>query len=494
MPKAMRLPDFPLSGLVPIEKPSGPTSMRTIDLIKPLLCESPLFHDPTLTSAAEKKAEVKRLMKHRGGLKIGQGGTLDPLADGVLVIGVGKGTKLLSQFLHCTKSYTTTALLGSCTTTYDSEGPILSTAPWQHVTREIIEQALDRFRGEIMQVPPIFSALKMDGKPLYEYARSNTPLPRPISARRANISLLQLESFTPASVVPGDGGHTFKPPYEQLSEEEREVYFRMSRLTREAGIVEKEFGADDDTNGKGKKGKNAEKGEPVVQHIDIPDLPNPSANAASTSADASTATTSTLVPPTFTIRMTVSSGTYVRSIVHDLALSIGSAAHVVTLTRTRQGRFALNNDPEGLGEIGTSIPETETATTTITTKQDTSDDSNDADAEWYVHDPEGPGRFDFGDRKTGCIPWSVFERAIAERNAARKAAAAAAAAEEENAEKEKVEKQKEEAIAASEGVTEQVDEEGQANAVAAAPAPTPAAARWQPKDWEKEFYARFVPC
>lgn len=103
MPKAMRLPDFPLSGLVPIEKPSGPTSMRTIDLIKPLLCESALFHDPSLTSPAEKKAEVKRLMKHRGGLKIGQGGTLDPLADGVLVIGVGKGTKLLSQFLHCTK-------------------------------------------------------------------------------------------------------------------------------------------------------------------------------------------------------------------------------------------------------------------------------------------------------------------------------------------------------------------------------------------------------
>jgi hypothetical protein len=103
MPKAIRLPDFPLSGLVPIEKPSGPTSMRTIDLIKPLLCESPLFHDPSLTSPSEKRAEVKRLMKHRGGLKIGQGGTLDPLADGVLVIGLGKGTKLLSQFLHCTK-------------------------------------------------------------------------------------------------------------------------------------------------------------------------------------------------------------------------------------------------------------------------------------------------------------------------------------------------------------------------------------------------------
>ena len=103
MPKSVRLPDFPLSGLVPIEKPSGPTSMRVIDMIKPLLAESRLFHDPKAVSAEDIKAEVKKLMKHRGGLKIGQGGTLDPLADGVLVIGVNKGTKQLGQFLHCTK-------------------------------------------------------------------------------------------------------------------------------------------------------------------------------------------------------------------------------------------------------------------------------------------------------------------------------------------------------------------------------------------------------
>jgi tRNA pseudouridine55 synthase len=103
MPKSMRLPDFPLSGLVPLEKPSGPASMRIIDMIKPLLAESRLFHDPALVTKEEIKAEVKKLMKHRGGLKIGQGGTLDPLADGVLVIGVNKGTKQLGQFLHCTK-------------------------------------------------------------------------------------------------------------------------------------------------------------------------------------------------------------------------------------------------------------------------------------------------------------------------------------------------------------------------------------------------------
>ncbi|KAJ9096638.1 hypothetical protein QFC20_006354 [Naganishia adeliensis] len=335
MPKSVSLPAFPLSGLVPLEKPSGPTSMRIIDYIKPLLAESPLFHDPSATSRAAIKAEVKKLMKHRGGLKIGQGGTLDPLADGVLVVGVNKGTKQLGQFLHCTKTYTTTALLGSCTTTYDSEGPILSTAPWTHVTREVIEQALDKFRGDIMQVPPIFSALKMDGKPLYEYARTNTPLPRPIDARRAHISLLQLESFTPASLSAGDGGHSYTPPATQLSEEEREVYFRMSRLTREAGVVEKAFGVDTDDGKKGKKTAAPPAETAPVTHLDIPDLPTPTEQSATQ-----------ITPPTFTLRMTVSSGTYVRSIVHDIALAVGSAAHVVKLTRTRQGQFSLDPSEE----------------------------------------------------------------------------------------------------------------------------------------------------
>ncbi|KAJ9102658.1 hypothetical protein QFC19_004767 [Naganishia cerealis] len=464
-------------------------------MIKPLLCESKLFHDPAITNPDAVRAEIKRLMKHRGGLKIGQGGTLDPLADGVLVIGVNKGTKQLSQFLHCTKSYTTTALLGSCTTTYDSEGPILSTAPWAHVTREVIEQALEKFRGEIMQVPPIFSALKMDGKPLYEYARSNTPLPRPIDARRANISLLQLESFTPASVVQGDGGHTFHPPKEQLSEAEQEVYFRMQRLTREAGVVEKQFGQDDDVGkkGKGKSKGDAEKAGPVVHHLDIPDLPHPSTTSelptspggptpsSATTADTLNPPAAHIRPPTFTLRMTVSSGTYVRSIVHDLALSIGSAAHVVTLTRTRQGRFSLSRDPEGGEELAA------TAAADEGEKATTDGGNAAASGEWYVHDPDGPDRFDFGERKTGCIPWSVFESAIAERNAARKLTRATEEAEGHG---------KTAPPATATTTTTVTDgapdalEEGEANASSAPPTTT---ARWQPKEWEKEFYARFVP-
>lgn len=104
-------------------------------------------------------------------MKMGQGGTLDPLADGVLVIGIGQGTKKLDQFLGCIKvisflsalqqisrveqEYRTTALLGCETDTYDSEGARVRVAPWRHITRENVETALEQFRGEISQTPPM---------------------------------------------------------------------------------------------------------------------------------------------------------------------------------------------------------------------------------------------------------------------------------------------------------------------------------------------------
>lgn len=75
--------------------------MSIIDSIKPLFCESKFFLPPNTNNHT--RADAKKMMKRKGGLKVGQGGTLDPLADGVLVLGIGKGTKHLGQFLHCTK-------------------------------------------------------------------------------------------------------------------------------------------------------------------------------------------------------------------------------------------------------------------------------------------------------------------------------------------------------------------------------------------------------
>lgn len=74
------------------------------------------------------------------------------------VIGVNSGTKQLQRFLDCSKEYRSTGLLGCSTDSYDSKGAIVDTAPWQHVTREDVEKVLERFRGEIIQMPPMFVA------------------------------------------------------------------------------------------------------------------------------------------------------------------------------------------------------------------------------------------------------------------------------------------------------------------------------------------------
>ncbi|KAI6028697.1 pseudouridine synthase [Pisolithus orientalis] len=305
MPKVTS-PRLPLSGLFAIYKPSGPTSMSVLEDIKKLICQSPLFVE-------REKLETQQGRRHGKGkrakdrVKIGQGGTLDPLADGVLVIGVGKGTKRLNEFLDCVKEYHTTALLGCETDSYDSEGAQVRVAPWRHITKEVVETMLERFRGEIYQTPPIFSALKMDGKPLYEYARSGTPLPRPIEKRKVIVHSLELVSWLGSD-------HNYRWPEKQFTIGEKEA------MAKALGSVEK---------------------GPVVG-----DEPDP---------------TSDRPPAAFALSMKVSGGTYVRSIVHDLGHALGSAAHVVTLTRLRQGRFT------------TEAPESE---------QDKS-----------------------------CVPWEVFERA-----------------------------------------------------------------------------------
>ena len=103
-------------------------------------------------------------------VKLGHGGTLDPLATGVLIVGVGSGTKALNQFLACTKTYETVVLFGAATDSYDVTGKVVAKAPFAHLTRTKVEEALAQFKGKIRQRPPIFSALKVKGKPLYEYA------------------------------------------------------------------------------------------------------------------------------------------------------------------------------------------------------------------------------------------------------------------------------------------------------------------------------------
>ncbi|KAF8583205.1 pseudouridine synthase [Ramaria rubella] len=293
-----------LNCLLGVIKPSGPASMTVVNTIKPLLSSSRLFLPQGDGASKAGKAKQKRSRKGKAGfkdmVKMGTGGTLDPLADGVLVLGLGDGTKQLTMFLDCVKEYKTTCILGCETDSYDSQGVRTRIAPWTHVTRQSIEDVLDKFRGEIMQTPPLFSALKMDGKPLYEYARKGIPLPRPIPPRKVTVHSLEVLDWREGAA------HRFRWPEKTLSAEDKE---KMKKALEGAvrDISEKPP-VDDEI-------------DPIIKDEDTR-------------------------PPTFVLKMKVSGGTYVRSIAHDIGHAVGSAAHVVTLTRIRQGNFTLEPEKE----------------------------------------------------------------------------------------------------------------------------------------------------
>lgn len=127
--------------------------------------------------------------------QIGHTGTLDPFAEGVLPICIGKATRLI-EYLDDDKAYTGTIQLGSSTTTYDLEGEEVNFSD-KKVTLNEIEAALDKFRGEIDQLPPIYSAIKVNGKKLYEYAREGKEVK--IEPRRVNISKLEILEYDETS-------------------------------------------------------------------------------------------------------------------------------------------------------------------------------------------------------------------------------------------------------------------------------------------------------
>lgn len=130
-------------------KPLGWTSFKVVGHIRYHIC---------------RRMKVKKL-------KVGHTGTLDPLATGVMIVCTGKATKRIEEFQYHTKEYIATIQLGATTPSYDLEHEIDATYPTEHITREKIEEALKQFLGEIQQIPPAFSACKVDGARAYDLAR-----------------------------------------------------------------------------------------------------------------------------------------------------------------------------------------------------------------------------------------------------------------------------------------------------------------------------------
>lgn len=132
-----------------LNKPLGWTSFKVVGHVRYHIC---------------RRLGVKKL-------KVGHAGTLDPLATGVMIVCTGKATKRIEEFQYHTKEYIATIRLGATTPSYDLEHEIDAVYPTEHITRELVEEALKRFVGEIQQVPPAFSACMVNGKRAYDLAR-----------------------------------------------------------------------------------------------------------------------------------------------------------------------------------------------------------------------------------------------------------------------------------------------------------------------------------
>lgn len=133
-----------------------------------------MFNKPYRWTSFNVVAKVRGELSHRLGvkkLKVGHAGTLDPLATGVLIICTGKSTKRIDELQAHTKEYVATLKLGATTPSFDMETAEDATFPTEHITRQLVEEKLKNFIGRIEQVPPTFSAVKVDGKRAFKYAR-----------------------------------------------------------------------------------------------------------------------------------------------------------------------------------------------------------------------------------------------------------------------------------------------------------------------------------
>ena len=139
--------------------------------------------------------KIKYNLRHKGfkNIKVGHAGTLDPLATGVLIVCVGKATKMVEQLQAEEKEYVTEMMLGATTPSYDMEHPVDATYPTDHITREKVEQALAELCGERMQTPPVYSAKKIDGRRAYEYAREGAVAETETKMRQALINIYEME-------------------------------------------------------------------------------------------------------------------------------------------------------------------------------------------------------------------------------------------------------------------------------------------------------------
>ena len=169
--------DFITGEILAVDKPLGWTSF---DAVK------------RLRGAIQRRLHVKKF-------KVGHAGTLDPLATGVLIVCTGRATHRIEELQNGSKEYVATLRLGATTPSFDLEKEIDATYPYEHITEEMGREILPRFTGRILQIPPVFSAVKIAGNRAYELARKGEEVK--LKAKPLEITELEMLDFTPPSLT-----------------------------------------------------------------------------------------------------------------------------------------------------------------------------------------------------------------------------------------------------------------------------------------------------
>ena len=300
-PLTRNIEDYPEGIIIPIDKPYRWTSADVIRKVK--------------------YAAIRHFGKKN--LKVGHAGTLDPLATGVLLVCIGKATKLAETLQSHDKEYVAGVTFGATTPSYDLEKEIDRFFPCEHITAEAIEKVLPEFIGEQDQIAPLFSAKSVDGVRAYELARKlhsegktlDEAAQELIRVARINISELELISVaggrfqnnpSQASLGPapcGQGASTVLEP---------------TTCNTSHGNSDQVTLIDGNTGGDNTNENNAS------SRINVTD-------------------NSALGLPKAVIRMACSKGTYVRAFARDLGEKLGTGAHLDSLQRSRSGQFRVEN-------------------------------------------------------------------------------------------------------------------------------------------------------
>ena len=291
-PLSKNIEDYPEGIIIPIDKPYRWTSADVIRKVK--------------------YAAIRHF--GRKNLKVGHAGTLDPLATGVLLVCIGKATKLAEWLQSHDKEYVAGVTFGATTPSYDLEKEIDRFFPHEHITAEAVENALPGFIGEQDQIAPLFSAKSVDGVRAYELARKmfkennsefDAAAESLIRVSKINITELELISFT-------------ESPEWRCGIEDR-----ATRGTEAGGPQAKRSGGVSEAN--------------VREPLSTPD------EQSNASSRINVTDNSALGLPRASIRMACSKGTYVRAFARDLGETLGSGAHLDSLQRSRSGEFRVEN-------------------------------------------------------------------------------------------------------------------------------------------------------